>query len=81
MSLTVDDVLAISRHVAAEFGDAVNVDAVASNQVAAGRIELLLTIGGSEPTRLLLNLERNNPPAFERTLRTKLKKALVAGPV
>jgi hypothetical protein len=79
MSMTVDDVLALSRSVAAEFGDAVDVAGVASNQVDAGRIELLLTIvGRQEPTRVLLNLERGDRETFQSTLRGKLQDALAA---
>ena len=79
MSMTVDDVLTLSRSVAAEFGDAIEVAGVASNQVDAGRVELLLTIvGRREPTRVLLNLERGSRETFESTLRTKLQEALTA---
>ena len=79
MSMTVDDVLTLSRSVAAEFGDAVDVAGVASNQVDAGRVELLLNIvGRQEPTRVLLNLERGSRETFESTLRAKLHEALTA---
>jgi hypothetical protein len=79
MALTVDDVLAISRSVAAEFGETYDIAGVASNQVDAGRVELLVTRGGrAEPTRVLLNLERNSRSAFEKALRAKLEEALTA---
>lgn len=79
MPLSVDDIVAIGRTVAAEFGDTIDVVGVTSNQVDAGRIELLLNIEGrDEQFRVLLNLARTNRPAFERALRTKLQQALQA---
>jgi hypothetical protein len=77
MPLTIDDITEISRNVAAEFGDAINMVGVASSQPDSGRIELLLTVDGrDEPVRVLLNFARTNRTAFERALRTKLGQAL-----
>jgi hypothetical protein len=79
MLLTIDDISAISKSVASEFGDAVQSVAVASNQADSGRIELLLTVDGrDEPVRVLLNIARSDRSAFERSFREHLQDALRA---
>jgi hypothetical protein len=40
------------------------------------RVELILTVGGSEPYRLMFNLTRVDSDAFERELDAKLGYAL-----
>ena len=74
MSVSLDMVTAISRAVAAEEGLDVQRITVASTDAEAHRVELLVTLVRPpfEPRRVLLNLSRKEPAAFERQLRAKL---------
>jgi hypothetical protein len=74
MSVSLDLVTAISRAVAAEEGLDVQLINVASTNAEAHRVELLMTLArpSFEPRRVLLNLSRKEPAAFERQLRAKL---------
>lgn len=74
MPLSLDVVARISRSVAAEQGPHVERITVASTSAEARRVELLVTLAPwpFQPRRLLLNLSRNEPVAFERQLRAKL---------
>jgi hypothetical protein len=74
MSVSLDLVTSISRAVAAETGLDVQLITVASANAEAHRVELLITFvrPSFEARRILLNLSRKEPAAFERQLRAKL---------
>lgn len=73
MPVSLDVVAQISRAVAAEHNPYVERIAIASTSAEAHRVELLVTLGRHpEQRRLLLNLSREEPAAFERQLRAKL---------
>jgi hypothetical protein len=78
MSVSLDAVVAISRAVAAEENPNVERITVASASAEANRVELLVTLAQHlfEPHRVLLNLDRKEPAAFERQLRAKLQQVL-----
>lgn len=75
MPVSLDVVAAISRAVAADEHLHVELITVASTSAEAHRVELLVTLVRRpfEPCRLLLNLSRKEPAAFERQLRAKLR--------
>lgn len=54
----------------------VSVDGVLSGTGDQNRVEVILTVTGSEPHRLMFNLTRVNTDAFERELDAKLGCAL-----
>jgi hypothetical protein len=78
MSVSLDAVAAISRAVAADEDRKVERITVASVSAEANRVELLVILAppAFEPRRVLLNLNRKEPVAFERQLRAKLHEVL-----
>ena len=74
MLVSLDLVEAISRAVAAEENMGVERVTVASTSAEAHRVELLVTLVRHpfERCRVLLNLSREEPVAFEQQLRAKL---------
>jgi hypothetical protein len=52
------------------------VDGVLSGAGDSDRVEVILTVSGSEPHRLMFNLTRVDSDAFERELDAKLGYAL-----
>ncbi len=74
MLVSLDLVEAISRAVAAEANTDVERITVASTSAEAHRVELLVTLVRRpyERCRVLLNLNREEPAAFEQQLRAKL---------
>ena len=78
--LSIDTVTALSRDVAAEYDSRLEVIGVASTSGESRRVEVLVTVRGchQEPCVLMVNLTRQGQQAFERDLRQKLRRALVA---
>ena len=78
MTVPLDVVAQITRSVAAEHDPRIDVVVVASTSPDGHRVEVLVTLPGIdvERSRLLLNLSRHEPAAFERQFRAKLKEAL-----
>jgi len=74
MSLSLDVVAQISGAVAAEQGPHVERITIASTSGEDDRVELLVTVAqyGYARRRLMLNLSRKEPAAFERQLRARL---------
>jgi hypothetical protein len=80
MTMSLDEVSAISRAVAKEYQGGLEVLGVASAEGGAGRVELLVTISGChrDPCVLMLNLTRGDRTMLQRELRNKLREALTA---
>jgi hypothetical protein len=78
--LSIDTVTALSRDVAAEYDSRLQVIGVASTAGESSRVEVFVTVRGchQEPCVLMVNLTRQGHQAFERDLRDKLHRALVA---
>jgi hypothetical protein len=78
--LSLDTVTALSREVAAEYDSRLEVIGVASTAGESSRVEVFVTVRGchQEPCVLMVNLTRQGHQAFERDLREKLRRALVA---
>jgi len=78
--LSIDTVNALSRDVAAEYDPRLEVIGVASTAGESSRVEVFVTVRGchQEPCVLMVNLTRQGHQAFERDLRDKLHRALVA---
>jgi len=78
--LSIDTVNALSRDVAAEYDPRLEVIGVASTAGESSRVEVFVTVRGchQEPCVLMVNLTRQGHEAFERDLRDKLHRALVA---
>jgi len=78
--LSIDDVVALSRDVAAEYDSRLQVIGVTSTAGESSRVEVLVTVRGChrEPCVLMVNLTRQGQEAFERDLREKLRRALLA---
>jgi hypothetical protein len=78
MAVSLNAVAAISRAVADEQNSNVERITVASVSAEANRVELLVTLAAHpfEARRVLLNLDRKEPVAFERQLRAKLHRVL-----
>jgi hypothetical protein len=75
MPVPLDVVATISGAVAAEHPPVERIT-IASTNAGAHRVELLVILRPYpfEPRRLLLNLSRKDPAAFERQLRAKLNE-------
>jgi uncharacterized protein (UPF0548 family) len=80
MSLTLDEISAITRAAALEHGRAVEVAGVTSAETGSNRVEILINIAGCarEPCRFVLNVNRSDRAQFERELRQKLRDAISA---
>jgi hypothetical protein len=78
MALTLEQVTRLSRAVAQDYSDHVEVTAVAANDGGTNRVELLVTVVGChrDPCVLMMNLTRVDSEAMERELRTQLQQAL-----
>jgi hypothetical protein len=76
--LSIDAVSELSRDVAAEYDSRLEVIGVASTP--GEHVEVFVTVRGchQEPCILMVNLTRQGTEAFERDLREKLRRALVA---
>lgn len=80
MTLGIDTITHTVSTLMQEHGRGLDLVSVASTEAGSGRVELLITVAGChrEPCRLLLNVTRADPAAFERELRSKLAQALTA---
>jgi hypothetical protein len=78
--LSIDAVTELSRDVAAEYDSRLEVIGVASTAGESSRVEVFVTVRGchQDPCILMVNLTRQGHEAFERDLRSKLHRALVA---
>jgi 5,10-methylenetetrahydrofolate reductase len=78
MALKLEDVAKISRAIAEEYSDQVEVTAVAANHGGTDRVELLVTIleGHRDPYVLMINLTRVDSESMERELRAHLRRAI-----
>jgi len=80
VTLSLDEVSAISRAVVEDYRDDLEVIRVAASEGGIGRVEVLVTISGChrEPCMLMLNLTRAERGMLESELRTKLREVLAA---
>jgi hypothetical protein len=78
--LSIDTVSALSRDVAAEYDSRLEVIGVTSTAGESSRVEVFVTLRGChpEPCIMMVNLTRQGHRAFERDLREKLRRAVVA---
>ena len=78
MAMNLDRVTTISREVARELDDRLEVVAVNATEGGGDRVEVLVTVEGChlEPCRHLLNVTRSSAGVLEDELRTKLQTAL-----
>jgi hypothetical protein len=78
LTVPLDVVAQITRAVAAEHDPGIDVVVVSSTSGDGLRVEVLVTLTGTEldRSRLLLNLSRHEPAAVERQFRARLKEAL-----
>ena len=78
--LTIDAVTELSREIAAQYDSRLEVIGVASTAGESSRVEVFVTVRGchQDPCILMVNLTRQGHEAFERDLRDKLRRALVA---
>lgn len=76
MPVSLDDVATISRAVVAEQSPEVERITIVSTSADGHRVELLVRLGKYrvEQPRFLLNVSRQEPAAFERQLRAKLRE-------
>jgi hypothetical protein len=79
MSVNLDRITEISRAVAVEHFPTLEIVGVTSGDGGSDRVEILATITGchQDPCRVVVNVSRAEPDAFERELRTKLHEALI----
>ena len=80
MALTLSSVAQLSRDVVDERFPDVFLAGVLSGTGDSNRVEVILTVAGDNQHRLMLNLTRVDPAAFERELEGKLGCALAALP-
>lgn len=78
MALTLEEVATISRTIAQDYSDHLEVTAVAATDGGTQRVELLVTILGChrDPCVLMMNLTRVDSEAMERELRAQLRQAI-----
>ena len=78
MSLTLDEVAAISRGVALEHGRALQIAGVTLTGGSSDRVEVLVTVTGchQDPCRILINISRADGAELASQLRTKLQQAM-----
>lgn len=77
MSLSIEDLIRISRAVALEHRPDLEILGVTSAQGGSDRVELLIAMKGchKSPCRISLNLNRADGEDFERDLKSKLDEA------
>jgi len=80
MGLNPDAMTTISREVASQIDDRIEVLGITSTEGGTDRVELLVTIAGchQEPCTVLVNINRADPVRFEHELREKLRHAFAA---
>ena len=78
MSLSLDQVAAISRGVALEHGRALQIAGVTLTSGGSERVEVLVTITGChrDPCRIMINISRADEAELARQLRAKLQHAM-----
>lgn len=78
MSLSFDEIGAISRAAALEHGRAVELSGVILAGPGTNRVEVLISVAGcrQEPCRFVLNVSRQDKVQLERELKQKLRDAL-----
>ena len=78
MSLSLDAITEISRTVALEHGQTIQIAGVSATEGGGNRSEILITLNGCHegPCRLLLNVDRADGQEFESSLRAQLLEAL-----
>ena len=78
MSLSLDAIAEISRTVALEHGQTIQIAGVSATEGGGDRSEILVTLNGCHegPCRLLLNVDRADVQEFESSLRAQLIEAL-----
>jgi hypothetical protein len=76
--LPIESVASMSRAVAADTDQRLNVVGVASSGGDTGRVELLVTVDRSreDPSMIMVNVTRSGRDALERDLRDKFRDAL-----
>ena len=80
MTLNLELVTLISRQVARNLDERIDVVSVASTDGGSERVELLLTLANchQEPCVIMVNVPRSDISSLERELRQKLHEALTA---
>ena len=74
MGLTLEQVSALTRRVAADVAQDLRVVGITSSDGQGGRIELLITVEGChrDPCLVMVNVPRADAPALEDALRAQL---------
>ena len=77
MRLTIEEIEAIARSVAAQY-DALTVDAVLATHGNTDQVELLVTVSGChhKPCVVMVNVLRTDRESMEQELRTQFRSAL-----
>ena len=78
--MRIEEVVELSRTVAARIDSRLHVEGVTSAEAGASRAEVLVAIEGCEeaPCSLMLNLDRSNPETVERELEELLVAAVAS---
>jgi hypothetical protein len=79
MRMTLDEITSLSREIAHEFGNALEVTSVVSIDGESEHVELLLSVSGChpEPCSIVLNVPRDDR-AMQGEMRARIREAIAA---